>query len=302
MSSKKPLILKEVFSLNKNIVYFESFSLIRLLTPSNEESRFCEIEEISKSLVIKPGFYYFQKEVYDCRVPGVYRFLNPDKENLQRVVLEPGNSLNNIIALSLVSVRGNSDNLKSQEEKLNLACSDFVHLTCTYNCMFLLDILYEEGFDARLVQGHTLENLNSYNNGHSLLETYSGKDNKYVVIDVDKKCIFKRDNTILNLFEVAELLSRNQSLEIINFSNAQMFSYSFTDIKSNYTYSFLEHFNYSSESGIYDVIKRTCQIPLLKKDGKTYASYRNESDIVTISKINPNWILTDSITFRKLFY
>jgi hypothetical protein len=254
------------------------------------------------NVILQPGIYRLWEHRYDCSQPGIYRFSIPIKENLQRVVLDPSSLQANIQFLSLLSIRGNCDNRSSFAQKVSNSSRRFLRMTCTYNSLFISEILSCYGFSTRLVQGHTLDALNAYNNGHSLLEFYSTEQKKFIVVDVDKKGFFLRNGAFLNLFDLCKAIHGGDKIEFLSFAKSAMLDFRFADLKTSFDYSFLEYPQYASSEGILKGVMRTCQFPIIKDCGQGYACSWEKCDEELISRINPNWKILNPSSFFEKFY
>jgi hypothetical protein len=298
--------IKKMFSssvsLDDSIVYRQNEKIIRMLHPNDLSCNNIEIKELKKSLIIDSGFYSFNGKPYDCTRPGIYRFAEPQKKNLQRVVFEKGNVFSNIKMLSLLSIRGNCDNRKSIAEKKRIVSQRYLRVTCTYNCLFVKNILSLHGVSTRLVQAHTLEPMDSYNNGHSLLEFFSDELGKFIVVDVDKKGYFTKEGIFLDMFELSHSLHLKENFEFTSFTNLPMMDFRFEDINTSYDYSFIETLNYASDEGILNTIKRTCQFPVFNDNGKNYYCIWQKEQADRVSQIDSSWIHLSKEDFYQKFY
>ena len=289
-------------SMDYSIVSRQNEKIIRMVHPNDLSCNTFEIEELKKSLIINSGFYAFNGKPYDCTKPGIYRFSQPQKENFQRVVFEKGNVFANIKMLSLLSIRGNCDNRKSIAEKKRIVAERYLRVTCTYNCLFVKNVLSVHGVSTRMVQGHTLDPMNSYDNGHSLLEFFSDELGKFIVVDVDKKGYFVKDGKILDLFELSHSLHLKENFEFISFTNLPMVDFRFVDKSTSYDYSFIETLNYSSNDGILNTIKRNCQFPVFTENGKIYCCLWHNEQADRLSQIDSSWIHLSPEDFYQKFY
>ena len=289
-------------SLDNSIVYRQNEKIIGMLHPNDLSCNSVEIEELKKSLIIDSGFYLFNGKPYDCTKPGIYRFAQPQKKNLQRVVFEKGNVFSNIKMLSLLSIRGNCDNRKSIAEKKRIVSQRYLRVTCTYNCLFVKNILSLHGVSTRLVQAHTLEPMNSYNNGHSLLEFFSDELGKFIVVDVDKKGYFTKEGKILDMFELSHSVHLKENFEFTSYTNLPMMDFRFEDINTSYDYSFIETLNYASDDGIQNTIKRTCQFPVFTENDKNYYCIWQKEQADRVSQIDSSWIHLSQEDFYQKFY
>lgn len=284
------------------IAFLETETEIVQLEQAPEEVSRQTLDLRNESLILSPGFYEVEGSQYDCTRPGVYRFAIPQKANHQRVVLDRGNVFANAKILSLVSIRGNCDNKLEFSQKVSEASKRFLRMTCTYNSLFVVRLLSQKGFSSRMVQGHTLESLNSYNNGHSLLELYADSLEKYIVVDIDKKGFFRQGSTALNIFELCRAVYLGEEFEFVSYAKFSMLDSRFSDLKTGFDYSFYECSQYASIQGMIQGVKRTCQVPVMSEGGFTYVcSWSNELNSV-VSGINSRWTILTPDAFCERFY
>lgn len=143
-----------------------------------------------------------------------YFFINPSSLEF------PFNFLN---LLSLLIVHGNKDDkIKSFEKKKKIIIKRPITLTCGESNIFAQNFLDELGVDSRLVLTLKNGNWNSYDNGHTLMEFYSKRLNKWILYDIDLKCYFKNGTKILNMLELSQL----GRFEIVQTSNHSFIDFS----------------------------------------------------------------------------
>ncbi len=258
---------------------------------------------LPKKLIINSGMYTFKKELYELMIPGLYRFSKPEVENAQRIVLDKNNPLNSSLYLSLCSCRGNSDNRIPFNQLEKISQNRFLVLTCGRLVNFAVNQLNKNNIHCRNVNTHTLSILNSYNNGHSILEVWYPKYNKYVAVDLDKKCYFIKDGILLNVYELTREIYYKQPFKIIFASDIPLIDYSgFTNNYSNFNYQFIEYAIYSSTNGIENYLRRICQVPIINFMEEKYVCTWDNETKNRLKSINHNWILLSEKEFYSKFY
>lgn len=282
------------------LVYRQDLSGVTALVQKNNGEHSAPLP---KGIVMQPGRYHFCGGCYDCLIPGVYRFISPQHRNQQHVVLDVKDPVLSAILLSFLSVRGNNDDRKLNKELEQIAANRFLSLTCGQNCLFCQMILQNYGIKSRIVYSHTNDELNSYNNGHVLLEVYSLQYEKYILVDIDKKCTFIQNMNLLSLYEYGLAIHNKHSVDINFHSPVAMIDLSsFVEKSTVFNYCFIEYSFYSSEASLRECLSRICQIPIMMEHGKIFACAWDQEIEKKLSKINPAWAILDESDFQKRFY
>lgn len=265
----------------------------------------CSIDDIGNSsylpnsLIINPGKFKFYGKVYDLKKEGLYRFVYPEKENQQRIVYK-----NNIDALlssiAWIYSHGNSDDKKKYSEINEKILHSKIFATCGSISEWTYRILQECGIESRIVSSLTLEQWNSYDNGHIMIEVYREKYNKWVVYDLDNNTYFSKNGTPLSLIEFSEQ-SSNLDYEI-NYiaSNSNLDVANFIDNKTDYDYAFLIEARFANNESIKQWYKRVMQVPLIG-DGK-YNYFFNDADITRVEKYSSYYKFMNKKQFLEKFY
>lgn len=258
---------------------------------------------LPRSIVIQPGRYNFCGVNYDCLTPGVYRFISPQHRNQQHVILDIKDPMSSAILLSFLSVRGNFDNRKLTKELEQISVNRFLSLTCGQNCLFCQIILQDNGIKSRIVHSHTHDALNSYNNGHTLIEVFSPQYERYILVDIDKKCTFIQNKNPISLYEYGLAIYNDHSVDIKFHSPVTMVDLSsFVEKSTAFNYCFTEYSFYSSKAALRECLSRICQVPMMSENGTTFACAWDQEIERKLSKINPAWVILDESDFQKRFY
>lgn len=133
-----------------------------------------------------------------------------------------------------------------------------LEMSCGSICEFAIQYLSEKGVNARFILSLTLEEWNSYNNGHSMIEIREG--DKWTLWDLDLKNIFVKKGKKLNAIELLE----NPDYEIIRFNRSDIFSESGIHTMEKYG------LNLTTPEGIREFYKRCFQVILIKENGNFY--------------------------------
>jgi hypothetical protein len=165
-----------------------------------------ETPALPSTLVIAPGRYAFLGKTYDLQKQGLYRFSLFQKENQQRIVYDKkhGDVDAVLSAIAWMVSHGNSDNGKSADAWTQKALTSKLFITCGGISGWACYIMTPLGIRVRTVSSLTLDEWNSYDNGHSIMEVYREDFKKWVLYDVDENaCFFDKTNP-LSLLELSE--------------------------------------------------------------------------------------------------
>ena len=296
MSLKEKIIKPPSIESNIPFVYYAFLDNTEII---------CSIDSIANStdlpnsLIIKPGKFKFYGKVYDLKKEGLYRFVYPEKENQQRIVYE-----NNIDALlssiAWIYSHGNSDDKKKYSEINVKILHSKIFATCGSISEWTQRTLQENGIKSRIVSSLTLDQWNSYDNGHILIEVYREKFNKWVVYDLDNNTYFSKNKIPLSLIEFSEQ-SSNLDYEI-NYitNNSNLNIANFIDNKTNYDYAFLIEARFANNNSIKQWYKRVMQIPLIGDDKYNY--FFNDTNISRVEKYSSYYKYMSKKQFLEKFY
>lgn len=279
-------------------------------TPSGELESNILIESDGKigalpdALVIHSGCYEVFDHVYDCRSAGVYRFFCAAQYNVQRVVLSEVDPVTSALLLACIACRGNKDDTLSPTKAEKKAKRSLLAMTCGPLATLIHALLEKQGLRARVVNAHTLQNLNGYNDGHALLEVWLPVEKRYVVVDVDKKSIFTDESgKPMNLFELANRVDSEGHFTIRRFPTPSTVDWSgFIDDITYFNYQFYEAWVYGSEKGFEEMVRRTCQVPVFVDNGTPYACAWSQETANKLRAIGESWTLLTPQQFADRFY
>ena len=281
---------------NSPFVYYAYFDTIEII---HGIEGIIGSTELPNSLIIRPGKFKFDEKTYDLNREGLYRFVYPGKENHQRIVYEK-----NIDALlsgiSWIYSHGNSDDNKTYQEINEKALYSKIFATCGSISEWAKKILEENNIKARIVSSLTLEQWNSYDNGHILLEVYRNDFKKWVVYDLDNNSFFSTNGTPLSLIEFSTQSAVSDYMINYLASNSNVDVANFVDGKTNYDYAFLMEARFANENSRKQWYKRVMQVPLIG-DGK-FNYFFNDSDISRVMSYSSYYKHMNKEQFLKQFY
>lgn len=281
---------------NLPFVYYAYLDTVEIIHGADE---LINSADLPNSLIIRPGKFQFGGKTYNLNKEGLYRFVYPGKENQQRIVYEK-----NIDALlsgiSWIYSHGNSDDNKTYQEINEKALYSKIFATCGSISEWAKKILDDNNIRSRIVSSLTLDQWNSYDNGHILLEVYKKDLKKWVVYDLDNNSFFSKNGIPLSLIEFS-VHSINSDYKI-NYlaSNVNVDIANFVDDKTNYDYAFLMEARFANENSRKQWYKRVMQVPLIGDDKFNYFS--NDANIARVTSYSSYYKHMDKEQFLRKFY
>lgn len=100
--------------------------------------------------------------------------------------------LNLLRLLAARVVHGSRDDGISFEEGMQLLKNRQLSMTCGWISAFARRLLAEHGIKSRRIQSLTLDEWNTYDNGHTFLEVYLPSQRRWVAVDLDGKYWFSK--------------------------------------------------------------------------------------------------------------
>jgi hypothetical protein len=168
-------------------------------------------------------------------------------------------------------VHGTKDDFLSYKDAKKAMKSRKLEMTCGSITNFTIQCLKENKIESRFILTLTLDEWNTYNNGHSMVEVF--EDGGWRLWDIDLKCYFTLQGKHLNAKEFCAISSQ-QNYEIVRFSHNNI-----TQEKDRDTW-FGKLF--SSEDGLRKFYKRACQIECIRYHG-VFCFTSEEKDAPRIS-------------------
>lgn len=220
---------------DEDFAYYILGDRVVQISPMNDPGN---SEILPEGLVVKPGFYNFNGQVYDLNNEGLYRFFVPLQTSQQRIVYK--SDIDSLLSsLSWIVTHGNTDDTKSLEELTAKAKQSKLVLTCGSNIKWSQNIFQSLRLKSRMVMGLTLDKWNNYDNGHTLVEVYRPEYKKWIVYDLDSNRKFTKNGRPLSLLELVENVKK-QDYELEKISDSVRVDVdSFTDHANGYNYGLL---------------------------------------------------------------
>jgi hypothetical protein len=160
---------------------------------------------LPRKLVIEPGVYRVHGKTWNLAREGLYRFLLPGVGNHQRIVYRR-DPIALLSGLAWISSHGDRDNGRSVDEWIKIARTGKLIVTCGAMARMGQTVCESVGLRARRVAARSLVTLNTYDNGHALLEVQL--DGRWTLVDLDVKFLFTRDDRRLSLLEFSSASQR----------------------------------------------------------------------------------------------
>jgi len=280
---------------NKPIVVYLNNNKINKINKINKASKL-KANEIPSELIIPAGTYDFLGSHYLLQDEGLYRFFLPGKINVQRIIYK--NDLDSLLSsISWIVTHGNSDNRKSNLELSDKALHSKLFLTCGNTSNWAHSILSKLNIKSRVVASLTMDNWNDYDNGHTLIEVWRDKHNKWVVYDLDNNSYFTSNKgTIpLNLLEFSQSVVRNDYKVIYLSVDTKLDVSNFMADGYNYNF-FAENINVNIR-GWY---RRVIQVPMIYSGEKYY--FMDEGNSKKVESYSTEYKYMDKNSFLNKFY
>lgn len=280
---------------NKILVYFAKNEEIELINDVKNDSGI----ELPNELVIEKGIYNFYNKTYDLKEEGIYRFIFPETTNQQRIVYEK--NLDSLLsAICWVSSHGNIDDEKDFSEINRKILNSKAFLTCGPKTEWVKNFLDTHSIKSRIVSTLTLEEWNSYDNGHIMIEIFRQDMKKWVLYDLDNNCFFEHDNKMLSFIEFFEHI-KNDSYKIKYLAPQSNMSISnFIDPKSNFDFNFILEAKLMTEKLRRKWYKRVIQVPLITDEDYNY--FFDEKNQKQIENYSSYYKFLNKDNFMQKFY
>jgi hypothetical protein len=220
---------------------------------------------LPSKLVLSPGRYTVHGKTYALSHEGLYRFFNPTLENQQRIIYKK-DSFALLSAVCWVTSHGWRDEGKSPKQLQTIALREKVVIICGSVARLAVDILMEQGILARVVQAKTLDKLNTYDNGHVLMEAWL--EGKWTLVDPDVKTMFLRKGRRLSLVEFSEA-SQTGDYRLERLSSATGLAIG-SRTKNGYDHSLLMETTLCNEMCLRRWYKHIMRVPFIRGGGKWF--------------------------------
>jgi hypothetical protein len=285
---------KEGVNLNidENQVYFCTYEKCVFLDDITSKVK----TKLPDNLIIPPGEYDFFGKTYELKHQGVYRFMKAGLSYEQRIV-SIGNIDTLLSSIGWIVSHGNNDNKLSTKDLMLKATHSKLVLTCGEVSRFAQDMLNSQGFTSRRCLGLTLDQWNTYDNGHTLLEVFDSHKKKWVVYDLDNNRFFSNSQGQLSFLELAIHVLGDKNFKIEQISNDTKVA--LTDGYSSF--DFYSEAIAANDSTLYNWYKRVFQVQMIEDGNKfVFHDLLNRDRILSYSS---NFVLEENCDdFLEYFY
>jgi hypothetical protein len=256
---------------NSPIVYHALNTKIKTIIPDKLN---LNSKQIPDKLVIPSGTYTYYGNTYNLVDEGLYRFILPLEKNEQRIVFD-GKNINSLMsAVAWIYSHGNSDNSKNIEELNFKALNSKIFGTCGTISIWIEDLLESNDIKSRVVQTLTLDDWNTYDNGHTMIEVYHVDLQKWILYDLDSNVYFLKNGIPLSLIEFIDVV-KHDNYEIYLLATDTTLDVSNFVANNDYEYAFYGESVYANENTLKIWYKRVIQVPMISEDKFSYFTTNN---------------------------
>ena len=236
-------------------------------------SQSTEVPLVPEQLIVKAGAYRLGDCILEMQFPGVYVMALAPKTNLMRIVLDEQDPVYSALLVCQVAGRGNADDGLSTEQLTSLCQNRFVSLTCGRLATLVKSILDKAGMRSRRVSTCTLLPRNGFNDGHELLEVFDPTLQRWLVVDVDKKCMAFDKEQPLSVVQLCSKLRDGADISLRGMPNTVPVVdwFGFRQSGTEFDFQFLEFYTYSTTEGYLRYLRRICQLPMIREASTRFA-------------------------------
>jgi hypothetical protein len=166
-------------------------------------------------LILKqPARVQIEDRIYHVDQEGMYRFLDFRTRQTRNVILYLGDMWRFAGHVSRLQVHGWRHDNQNDAELTETARIGRLSITCGIIARFARHHLEQQGYKTRGVSTKTLDEWDSYDNGHILMEVFDPHEQRWVLFDPDMGCRLLNRGRALNLGEVVQLYKSGQKGEL----------------------------------------------------------------------------------------
>ncbi|WP_431064164.1 transglutaminase domain-containing protein [Methylotuvimicrobium sp.] len=277
------------------IVYFLKDDRVERL----EESGIAGFSHMPTDLIVPKGSYQLGDSGfgYTLNREGLYRFVVPNRKNIQKIVFE--SDIDALLsAIAWIVTHGNADDKKTFDELTEKAKTSKLFITCGNISEWAKIVLSEKGIKARVVGGITLDDWNDYDNGHRMLEVYRAELDKWLVYDLDNNTYFidRLSKKPLNVVEFSARVA-SRDYQVVSLSADTRVDISAFQAKNGYDYGF---FAEAINADLATWYARVMQVPLINDDGRYY--FFDSEHRKKLEGYRPYYKYIEKAVFLKKFY
>lgn len=295
---KEPPVRPYSESDNAPIVYHALNTNIKTIIPN--DSNF-NSKELPSELIIPSGNYVFKEKTYSLSSEGLYRFILPLEKNEQRIVFD-GKNINSLMSsVAWIYSHGNSDNLKNFEQINSKALNSKIFGTCGAISIWIQGILESKNIDSRIVQTLTLDEWNTYDNGHTMIEVFRNDLGKWVLYDLDNNVYFSKNGIELSLIEFVDAV-KNNTYEIHYLASDTTLDVSNFISENKYEYAFYAESVYANENTLRTWYERIIHVPMIGENEFSYFTINGDEDRLRMESYASHHKFLPKNEFNLKFY
>ena len=127
---------------------------------------------------------------------------------------------------------------------------------------------------SRVVQTLTLDDWNTYDNGHTMIEVYRVDLQKWILYDLDNNAYFLKNGIPLSLIEFIDVV-KHDNYEIYLLATDTTLDVSNFVANNDYEYAFYAESVYANENTLKIWYERVIQVPMISEDKFSYFTTNN---------------------------
>jgi hypothetical protein len=198
---------------------------------------------------------------------GLYRFGSLATRTTRTTILHQKKLWRFLGHLSRLHVHGWRHKQESLVQWTQRARKGRLSITCRNISGFVVHHARLQGYRARPVSVVTLDEWNTYDNGHTLSEIYDPQQNRWILFDGDMGCLFKHQGRYLNLGETVRLYKAGKKAKLDILSPPAYDTYTEPDAEDEFAQYSLLFENMFRNPDVRQIwYARVFQVPFL--DGK----------------------------------
>ena len=238
---------------------------------------------------------------YQLDQEGLYRFIIPGQA-VRHVILYKGDVFDLMAAIAHIHIHGWIDDGRSFSDLLKKAQQDRLILSCGSISQFTHQLLDGIGVRNRIVLGLTLDEWNSYDNGHTMIEvwkTFNGIE-QWVVFDIDHQAFFlDSDGSYLSFYGLSRAINQGIYYQIVRLAHEDMVDLSGQGNEFNWTLLFTER-SFIDDMSLRQWYQRVLQVPLIKA-GREWLFYHDQ-ERERIESYSSAFKYTPQEEWERMFY
>lgn len=250
-------------------------------------------KKYTTKLIVEPGCLTINTLSFVADTEGVYRLIHEDGKTYQFIVFKKDLMQLYYSIGALFIHAGGKYNHSSTGQLLQLANTQLLEVTCGTASRVSEVLLSQVGMQVRQVSFFTLEKWNSYDNGHTLLEIWDSKWDKWRLIDFDLKCeYFAEDKeTPIGLIELVE----SSSFHLKFFGARQLTGHRGLGVDSTFLFQGIFLDNTLAKQWI----KQKAQFAVLHSNGKYLSFILDLQQLEEAQHLLPNYSFVSKDKFME---